>query len=71
MYEDNEFARFDRTLLWISDDIFPRAFLSLTYSSSGYGRRDRKKNISNNWVYYGAAHDVHIDLLCSFPSSIG
>ena len=27
--------------------------------------------ISNNWFYYGTAHDVHIDLLCASASSIG
>ncbi|KAH0771617.1 hypothetical protein KY290_015598 [Solanum tuberosum] len=47
------------------------ALLSLPSPSSGYGRRNREEGISNNWFYYGAAHDVHIDLLCASASSIG
>lgn len=45
--------------------------LSLPSPSSGYGRRNREEGISNNWFYYGTAHDVHIDLLCASASSIG
>ncbi|WVY89108.1 hypothetical protein V8G54_037960 (chloroplast) [Vigna mungo] len=30
-----------------------------------------KKNSSNNWVYYGTAHNVHVYLLCAFAFSIG
>ncbi|KAL2224150.1 UNVERIFIED_CONTAM: Protein TIC, partial [Sesamum indicum] len=30
-----------------------------------------EEGISNNWFYYGTAHDVHIDLLCASASSIG
>ncbi|XP_058756619.1 F-box/FBD/LRR-repeat protein At1g13570-like [Vicia villosa] len=42
--------------------------LSLPYSNPYYGGGKRDENISNNWVYYGTAHDVHIDLLraCAF-----
>ncbi|KAH0653485.1 hypothetical protein KY289_031163 [Solanum tuberosum] len=50
---------------------FSRALLSLPSPSSGYGRRNREEGISNNWFYYGTAHDVHIDLLCASASSIG
>ena len=71
MHEDNKFGRFGRTLLWISDHILHRALLSLPSPSSGYGRRNREGGISNNWFYYGTAHDVHIDLLCASASSIG
>ncbi|KAH0640780.1 hypothetical protein KY285_037366 [Solanum tuberosum] len=49
----------------------PSALLSLPSPSSGYGRRNREEGISNNWFYYGTAHDVHIDLLCASASSIG
>ncbi|KAK1549077.1 hypothetical protein Q3G72_027765 [Acer saccharum] len=49
----------------------PRALLSLTSPSSGYGRRNREEGIGNNWFYCGTAHDVHIDLLCASASSIG
>ncbi|KAK7240007.1 hypothetical protein RIF29_43218 [Crotalaria pallida] len=70
MHEDNEFGRCGRTLLWISDHILHRALLSLPSSSSGYARGDREENISNNWVYWGTAHDVHIALLYPFASSI-
>ncbi|KAH9605978.1 hypothetical protein KSS87_012163 [Heliosperma pusillum] len=51
-----------------------RALLSLPSPSSGYGRRrrrNREEGISNNWFYYGTAHDVHIDLLYASASSIG
>ncbi|KMS65242.1 hypothetical protein BVRB_037960, partial [Beta vulgaris subsp. vulgaris] len=34
-------------------------------------RRNREEGISNNWFYYGTAHDVHIDLLYASASSIG
>ena len=30
-----------------------------------------EEGISNNWFYYGTAHDVHIDLLYASASSIG
>ncbi|XLU68083.1 hypothetical protein S245_027136 [Arachis hypogaea] len=71
MHEDNKFGRCGRTLLWISEHILHRALLSLPSSSSDYARRDREETISNSWVYYGTAHHVHIDLLCTFASSIG
>ncbi|GLT69145.1 hypothetical protein SLA2020_413210 [Shorea laevis] len=71
MHEDNQFGRCGRTLLWISDHIFHRALLSLPSPSSDYRRRNREESISNNWFYYGTAHDVHIDLLCASASSIG
>lgn len=61
MHEANQFGRCGRTLLWISDHILYRALLSLRSPSSGYGRRNREEGISNNWFYYGTAHDVHID----------
>ncbi|KVH96917.1 Uncharacterized protein family Ycf1 [Cynara cardunculus var. scolymus] len=30
-----------------------------------------EEGISNNWFYYGTAHNVHIDLLCASASSTG
>uniref|UniRef100_A0A6N2K3S4 Uncharacterized protein n=2 Tax=Salix viminalis TaxID=40686 RepID=A0A6N2K3S4_SALVM len=74
MHEDNQFGRCGRTLLWISDHILHGTLLSLPSPSSGYRRRrrrNREEGISNNRFYYGAAHDVHIDLLCASASSIG
>ena len=63
MHEDNQFGHCGWTLLWISDHIFHWALLSLPSLSLGYRRRNREESISNNWFYYGTAHDVHIDLL--------
>ncbi|KAI3892105.1 hypothetical protein MKW92_020393 [Papaver armeniacum] len=71
MHEDNKFGHCGRTLLWISDHILHRALLSLPSPSSGYGRRNREGGISNNGFYYGTTHDVHIDILCASPYSIG
>ncbi|KAK4774438.1 hypothetical protein SAY86_009373 [Trapa natans] len=74
MYEDNQFGRYGRTLLWISDHILHRTLLSLPSPSSDYGKRrgrNREEGISNNGFYCGTAHDVHIDLLCASASSIG
>uniref|UniRef100_A0A6N2KR00 Uncharacterized protein n=1 Tax=Salix viminalis TaxID=40686 RepID=A0A6N2KR00_SALVM len=72
MHEDNQFGRCGRTLLWISDHILHGTLLS-SFSSSVIeeGEEEREEGISNNRFYYGAAHDVHIDLLCASASSIG
>ncbi|MCE3216270.1 hypothetical protein HAX54_005785 [Datura stramonium] len=59
------------TLPWKDHILHIGPLLSLPSPSSGYGRRNREEGISNNWFYYGAAHDVHIDLLCASASSIG
>uniref|UniRef100_M1APX7 Protein TIC 214 n=1 Tax=Solanum tuberosum TaxID=4113 RepID=M1APX7_SOLTU len=29
-----------------------------------------EEGISNNWFFYGTAHDVHIDLLCALPLQV-
>lgn len=71
MHECHKLSRFGRILLWIFDPIFHRTFLSLPSTNSGYGRRNREGDSSNNWSDYGATHDVHIDLLCASLSSIG
>ncbi|KAL4357287.1 hypothetical protein AHAS_Ahas09G0171600 [Arachis hypogaea] len=52
MHEYNEFSRYGQTLLWISEHILHRVFLSLPSSSSDYARRDREETISSSWVYY-------------------
>ena len=69
MHEDSQFGRCGRTLLWISDHILHKAFLSHPSLNSDYGRRrrrNREDGSSNNRFYYGTAHDVHIDLLMEF-----
>ncbi|GJR42525.1 hypothetical protein Tco_1310628 [Tanacetum coccineum] len=72
MHEDNQFGQ-----LWVGlyygflTPHLHRTLLSLPSPSSRYGRRNREEGISNNWFYYGTAHNVHIDLLCASASSTG
>ncbi|WVZ26747.1 hypothetical protein V8G54_000003 (mitochondrion) [Vigna mungo] len=43
----------------------------MTNRNSKFPSRNREENSSNNWVYYGTAHNVHVYLLCAFAFSIG